>query len=141
MDMFPKKEEPDSEPPLRLNYVRLILFALMPFMIQFFSWLFWVLYGKCKRIHETERRDKGTATAIIVLFLFYPTIVQIIAKSVNCVEIEGEKRLFDDLEELCFEGTHLLIVLTVSLPGLVAWAFGIPVYALVKLFKNVGQLE
>mmetsp|Transcript_45938 Transcript_45938/g.60884 ORF Transcript_45938/g.60884 Transcript_45938/m.60884 type:complete len:113 (+) Transcript_45938:671-1009(+) len=78
----------------RLNYIRLIMFTLMPLFIYFFSWLFWAVYGRCKRIHEKERSDKGTATAIIVLFLFYPTIVQIVAKSVNCIEIEGELRLF-----------------------------------------------
>ena len=51
----------------------------------------------------------------------------------NCIEIEGESRLFDDLEEVCYEGNHLLILLTVSFPGLLAWAIGIPVYALIKL--------
>ena len=33
------------------------------------------------------------------------------------------------------------MVLTVSVPGLLAWAAGIPIYALVKLFHNVGHLE
>ena len=132
---------PDSKPTIRLNYVRLIMFTCMPFLIQLFAWLFWAIYGRCKRLHVKERSDKGTATAIIVLFLFYPTIVSIIAKSVNCIDIEGEKRLFDDMEEICFEGTHLLIVITVSLPGLIAWAIGIPIYALVKLFRNVTALE
>ena len=45
------------------------------------------------------------------------------------------------MEELCFTGTHLLMVLCVSVPGLVAWAFGIPIYALIKLFRNVAALE
>ena len=132
---------PDSKPTIRLNYIRLIMFTCMPFLIKFFSWLFWIIYGRCKRINPKERSDKSTATAIIVLFLFYPTIVSIIAKSVNCVQIEGESRLFDDLQEICFEGTHLLIVITVTLPGLIGWAIGIPIYALVKLFKNVSDLE
>ena len=35
----------------------------------------------------------------------------------------------------------MLIVLCVSIPGLIAWAFGIPIYALIKLFKNVEALE
>jgi len=67
--------------------------------------------------------------------------VSIIAKSINCIEIEETSRLFDDLEEVCYEGTHLLIVLTVSVPGLIAWAAGIPVYALIKLFTNVAALN
>jgi len=30
------------------------------------------------------------------------------------------------------------MLISVSLPGLLAWAIGIPAYALIKLFKNVG---
>ena len=67
--------------------------------------------------------------------------MSIIGKSLNCIEIEGVSRLFDDLEEECYTGMHLFMVCTVSLPGLLAWAAGIPVYALVKLFRNVGHLE
>lgn len=76
-----------------------------------------------------------------MLFLFYPTIVKIVAESVNCIPIEGELRLFNDLEEKCFEGSHLLVLLCVSLPGLIFWAVGIPSYAMWKLFKNVAALE
>lgn len=112
----------------------------MPFIIQIVSSAFWNCYGRCKRVHPQERNDKSTATAIIVLFLFYPTIVSILAKSLNCMVIEGETRLFDDLEEVCYTGTHLLVVLTVSMPGLIAWAAGIPIYALVKLNKNFAAL-
>ena len=137
MNMFPN----GGEPPLRLYYFRLIMYACLPFLIYFFSNTFWAIYGRCKRIHEKERGDKATATSIIVLFLFYPTIVSIIGKSLNCIEIEGTRRLFDDLEEECFTGTHLLILLTVSMPGLIAWAAGIPIFALIKLYRNVGHLE
>ena len=123
-----------EKPNLRLNYVRLIMFTGLPFIIYIFSYLFWFCYGR--KLKANERGDKSTATAIIVLFLFYPTIVSIQAKSLNCIEIEGESRLFDDLEELCYTGTHLIIVLTVALPGLLAWAAGIPIYALIKLNSN-----
>lgn len=88
----------------------------------------------------SERSDKSTATTIIVLFLFYPTIVSILAKSINCVKIEGVNRLFDDLEEECYTGMHLLMILTVSTPGLIAWAIGIPLYALWKLQSNMAAL-
>ena len=135
MDMFP-----DSKPSFRLNYVRLILFTCMPFLIFAISMLFWAIYGRCKNILKQERDDKGTATAIIVLFLFYPTIVTIIAKSANCVVIEGVSRLYDDLEEECYTGTHLLMILTVSLPGGVAWVLGIPLFALRKLYSNMAAL-
>ena len=135
MDMFP-----DSKPTFRLYYVRLILFTCMPFIIFAVSQAFWAIYGRCKNVLPQERNDKGTATAIIVLFLFYPTIVTIIAKSANCIIIEGTSRLYDDLEEECYKGTHLLMLLTVSLPGGIAWVLGIPLYALRKLYSNMTAL-
>ena len=114
------------------------MFTCMPFIIYLISIFFWGTYGRCARVHAQERNDKATATTIIVLFLFYPTIVSVIAQSINCVEIEGEFRLFQDYEEICYEGTHLLMILSVSVPGLLAWAIGIPVYALIRLYSNIG---
>ena len=51
--------------------------------------------------------DKTVATISIIWFLFYPTIVTYLAASINCLEIEGVNRLYDDLEEVCYEGKHL----------------------------------
>ena len=74
------------------------------------------------------RIDKSKSTVIIVLFLFYPTIVKVLAEGFNCVNIEGESRLFGDLEEKCFEGTHLLIIIFVAIPGFLVLVIGIPFY-------------
>ena len=80
-----------------------------------------------------ERGDKTTATAVIILFLFYPTIVAQMAQSVNCIQIDGVNRLYNDLEEECFVGTHFWIMILVSIPALLCWAVGIPIYAAIKL--------
>jgi len=88
-----------------------------------------------------DRIDKTVATAVIVLFLFYPTIVKKMAQSVNCVNIEGVDRLYNDLEEECFTGTHFWVFFFVSLPALLAWAVGIPVFALIMLRRNLDKLK
>ena len=88
-----------------------------------------------------DRIDKTVATAVIVLFLFYPTIVKKMAQSVNCVQIEGVDRLYNDLEEECFTGTHFWVFFFVSLPALLAWAVGIPVFALIMLRRNLDKLK
>ena len=130
-----------GKPNLRLNYIRLIIFTLMPIIIAIGSYFFWIVYARCKHIHEKERNDRAIATAIIVLFLFYPTIVSVLGKSLNCVKIEGTWRLVDDNEEECYTGLHLLMILAVSIPGLILWAAGIPIFAIIKLFKNIGELN
>ena len=58
------------------------------------------------------------------------------AQSINCYDVEGTQRLYNDLEEVCFEGRHLIIFYTVSLPGLILWAFGVPFLALFLVRKQ-----
>lgn len=74
--------------------------------------------------------DNTIATIATIWFLFYPTVVANLASSINCTEIEGKWYLYDDLEEICWGGQHLMIVFSVSIPGLLLWAFGIPLLGL-----------
>jgi len=111
-----------GSPSFRLNYLNTIAFALLPFGIFLISAAFWGIYGYCSKMPPQDRIDKTVATAVIVLFLFYPTIVKKMAQSVNCVQIDGVDRLYNDLEEECFTGTHFYIFFFVSLPALLAWA-------------------
>ena len=119
---------------IRLFYVRLISFALLPITIVVISTIFWAIKKFISKFDDIERRDKTYSTIVIILFLIYPTIVSYMAESVNCYELEGENegfyRLYDDLEEICYRGTHFWIVGFVSIPGLILWAFGIPFFAL-----------
>lgn len=73
-----------------------------------------------------QQIDKTISTIAIVWFLFYPTIVSYLAKSINCTKIEDTYRLYDDLEQECFTGRHMSVVYTISIPGLILWAFGVP---------------
>ena len=130
-----------GQPPLRLFYARIISFALLPFAIMIISVIFWQMKKCIHRSEEIERRDKTYSTIIIMLFLFYPTIVSYMAESVNCYELEGDMRLYNDLEEKCYQNTHLWILVLVSIPGLVLWALGIPLFALQQLRQFAEQLR
>ena len=130
-----------SKDSMRLNYVQLIMYALLPPMIFGFSYLFWYGYGCCRKIASKEKRDKAFATSVIVLFLFYPTIVSVIAQSMNCQKIDGVYRLANDLEQVCYEGTHLTMMIFVSVPGLIAWAVGIPIFALLQLNNSMAEIR
>ena len=115
---------------MRLFYVRLISFALLPIGIIIISTVFWAVKAFFQNLHAIERRDKTYTTIVIMLFLFYPTIVSYMAESVNCYRLEGVLRLYNDLEEICYQDSHIWILILVSIPGLILWAFGIPFFAL-----------
>ena len=67
------------------------------------------------------------------------------AESVNCYDLgaglEDEIRLYNDLEEVCYKGQHIWMVMFVSVPGLILWAFGIPFFALQQLTKFFKGVE
>ena len=85
--------------------------------------------------------DKTVASISIIWFLFYPTIVTYLAASINCLDIEGVSRLYNDLEEICYEGRHLQIVGYVSYPGLLLWAFGVPLLGYFMLKRFLKQIK
>ena len=87
-----------TDDPPNFFYIRLILFALLPFGIMLVSTLFWIVKGWLTSLSKVERNDKDYSTVIIMMFLFYPTIVSYMAESVNCYELEGILRLYVDLE-------------------------------------------
>ena len=69
------------------------MFTLLPIMIFVLSYIFWFTYGCCRKMASREKQDKAFATAVIVLFLFYPTVVSVLAQSMNCRSIDGVYRL------------------------------------------------
>ena len=64
-----------------------------------------------------------------------------LASSINCTKIEDNWRLYDDLEEVCMQGSHLEIVLALTLPGMGLWVFGIPLLGLYSIRKARYNLK
>ena len=115
--------------------------TLFPFLIVIVSYIFWQTYGLLQLMGAKEKSDKHTATVSIIFFLFYPSIVFRLAESVNCVDVDGVKRLYGDLEEECYVGQHRLLTIFVSGPGLLLWAFGIPLFFLWRLRRRRYELH
>mmetsp|Transcript_38055 Transcript_38055/g.49971 ORF Transcript_38055/g.49971 Transcript_38055/m.49971 type:complete len:151 (-) Transcript_38055:13-465(-) len=127
-------------PDYSFNYLRLTTFASLPIVVILLSLLFWLVRQCISKMGRQERVDKTIATIAITWFLFYPTIVTYLASSINCTDIEGTWRLYDDLEETCWSGTHLNVVFSISIPGLFLWAFGMPLLGLYLVRRSRHDL-
>ena len=55
--------------------------------------------------------------------------------------MDGETRVKNDLEILCYKGSHTYWALGVAFPSLVVWGLGIPLFALFLLLKEKNTLE
>lgn len=76
-----------------------------------------------------------------MLFIIHPPVTYVLFQTFNCVEVEGVKRLQQDLSSICFEGSHMVQVLVLALPGLLIWSVGIPCTFLALLMKNRRIIE
>ena len=100
-DIFVKGDQQNSSLP-RLSLLKAALAFFFPPFVMGMSWLVWKIIAWKSKMLDFERQDKSVATASIVLFLFYPFIVGILAESTNCVDIEGQLHLYSDLEQECY---------------------------------------
>jgi len=61
--------------------------------------------------------------------------------SFNCVNIDGELRVLNDLEVKCWEGAHKYWSMFVGLPGILIWGLGIPLFAcLILRIQEIAAL-
>ena len=87
---------------MRIYYQKLILHALLPVVLALFCVAFWSCYYKgCNRTQEFMYHGRMLASLIIVLFLVHPSIVMYMFDNFNCADIDGEKRVYSDMEILC----------------------------------------
>ena len=77
-----------KNPSVRLNYVKIIMYAFLPFIIVIVSWAYWRIHSLFRKMESEERDDRINATSIIIAFLLYPYIVKVIAQSMNCTPID-----------------------------------------------------
>jgi len=67
-------------------------------------------------------------TIFITLYLFYPMLTQVSFNVFGCTEIEGKKYVTLDTDIECYGKTHVLWICLLSVPFIVIYVFGIPVF-------------
>jgi hypothetical protein len=84
---------------------------------------------------------------IVVLFLVHPDIATIMFSSFNCILVDDNYRMKDNVRSICYQGEHLFFMSAVAFPSIAVWVLGIPLFAFIVLFKNkrvinsMGQKE
>mmetsp|Transcript_9017 Transcript_9017/g.6792 ORF Transcript_9017/g.6792 Transcript_9017/m.6792 type:complete len:106 (-) Transcript_9017:66-383(-) len=81
-------------------YIKIIMMALLPFLIFIGCYGIWYLIGLCQR-SLSKTKSRAIASLVIVLFLVHPDIVQYMFSMFNCYEVDGESRIYDNLAIVC----------------------------------------
>ena len=123
-----------------LIYLKLLLFALLPFLLAFACYFTWAIIS-CKSKDHSVLKTKAVSSLVILLFLVHPTLVSFFFKAFDCIDVDGDRRNKEDLDILCESQSHTYWSLLIALPGLIVWGLGIPFLALVLIFKARKRLE
>jgi hypothetical protein len=130
-----------SNKDIAVFYQKLLVMGSLPILILGLTTFFWVAVA-IYRGNSSVLRNQMVTTLIVLFFLVHPSIVQMMFKSLSCMEIDpGESWLLEDLSIRCWEGDHYVYSTAVGLPGLIIWGLGIPALALKLLITRRYRLR
>ena len=106
------------------------------------SFGFWYLYKAVRGVARTGQvAGKAMSTLVIVLFLIHPNIVQYMFFNFKCLDVDGDSRVQDDLEIVCWSTSHKMYSLFVAVPSMIVWGLGIPFFAFLLLMRVRVKLD
>lgn len=143
--------------PIPLYYYRLFLMAALPLIIMIINSIIWniiFLYYTYKETPESrlntanyrkmlgnQKERRIIATNFIVLLFIHPSILNVYFQMFSWTKINGVSRLNQELATEWYTGLHLYLSLFVASPAIIIWGFGIPLYAIGKLYFSRKVLE
>ncbi|CDW74982.1 UNKNOWN [Stylonychia lemnae] len=125
---------------LRIFYQKLILIAILPFVLTISCYLIWKIIQRIRKDIQ-QVNDKIVASLVIVLFLAHPSLVTQSFSIFQCKDIDDESRLRLDLEIQCWDKQHSLFSYFIALPTIILWGLGIPFFGLAILIKERKSLD
>eukprot|EP00350_Pseudokeronopsis_sp_OXSARD2_P000010 CAMPEP_0170550866 /NCGR_PEP_ID=MMETSP0211-20121228/8875_1 /TAXON_ID=311385 /ORGANISM="Pseudokeronopsis sp., Strain OXSARD2" /LENGTH=112 /DNA_ID=CAMNT_0010857657 /DNA_START=806 /DNA_END=1144 /DNA_ORIENTATION=+ len=76
-----------------------------------------------------------------MLFLVHPDIVESMFSVFNCFNVDGDKRIYDNLDIVCQGYQYRIFSLGLALPGILVWGVGIPCFAFLLMVRVKKQLD
>ena len=118
------------------------MYAVLPILLVLIAVVFWYSWFRCKKtITKPEMIDKAISTIVVLLFMFHPDISEMMFNSFNCMKVDDDYRLVDDIVNVCYKGEHLKYMGFLTLPGVILWAFGIPAFAFYLLLREKKSVD
>ena len=117
-------------------YKNLIIISLLPIVIILISSIVFAIWGWLRWDFERSVILKNFACILVAFFLIYPNMINVIFISFSCDEIDDTLYLEINMSEECWTGDHAKYVLTVAIPALIIWGFGMPLFAIFKLSRH-----
>ena len=122
--------------PIPIYYFKLLIFGLLPLFLSFIDIAVWYSICYFKGKNFTELRSKFTSTLVVLLFLVHPNIANVMFLAFNCMQVDDDIRLKENIASICYQGDHLRFMILMIIPSCILWIVGIPLFALMLLYQN-----
>ena len=76
-----------------------------------------------------------------MIFLCYPMLVKLCLGMLKCISIGNQRYLMADLQERCFEGRHFIYIMLFTVPQLILYIVGLPLFATLLILRNIKNLN
>ena len=84
--------------------------------------------------------NRAVLSIVVLLYMAFPTIVKQGLAMFSCEQVGDEFWLAADLQEPCMESRHLVFALTLGLPQMLLYMIGLPLTAIIILYRNRKHL-
>lgn len=129
--------------------MKVIAYGSIPAILMFVAAIFWsakYLYKKLRGKDLFELRKSITVTCYILIYFFYPVIVNLTLSLFICTELEDEHGnlsfyLIRDMSVKCWTPDHYKTAIGIAAPLIVIWIFGFPLYIFWRLYRARGNLN
>ena len=108
-----------------------LVWAVLPVLLPLSCVIVWYLFSCCVKIERLSEKMKTSVVGL--LHLIWPVLCSETFALFSCRSVCGRTLLYIDIEEVCWEGSHLTYSLAVGLPMLLVWVLGIPIVAFLKV--------
>ena len=135
-----------------LIYSKQIGYLLIPWILGILSYLIWrligIVHGRIFTFRGFDDRspsllDGWVATVVFLLYLMYPTLCRSSFALIMCIKVDGKQYLLADLQEPCFEGRHLIWFLLSTIPQILLYVIGLPLFCffIIRKYAKKQKLQ
>ena len=133
---------------IREVFLSTSLTVLTPLVFILLSVLFWIIYFKLRGrevIRNKNFSNQAIATIVIICFNLQPNIIKSCFELFRCINLYRTDTpvnfLTSDYDLQCWTSEHMLWINLLSIPALIVWGLGLPVFVFYILRKNITNLE
>lgn len=129
--------------------MKVIAYGMIPAILMFVGAIFWTikyLYKKLRSKELFELKRSITVTCYILIYFFYPIIVNLTLSLFICTKLEDENGnlsfyLVRDMSVKCWTRDHYKYAIGIAVPLSIVWILGFPFYIFWKLYKARRNLN